>query len=90
MPDFTADIEIDVEEFWENCSKYEQEEMIDMLEEEGWVRRIIPNGKNPGNYKQPSLMDQEWETMVRNLYDLRQRVTLEEEEIIKKIVSRYV
>jgi hypothetical protein len=90
MPDFTADIEIDVEEFWENCSRSEKDEMINMLEDEGWVRRVIPDGKNPGRYNQSSLMDNEWETMVRNLYDLRQRVTLEEEEIIKKIVSRYV
>jgi len=48
MPDFTADIEIDVEEFWENCSRSEKDEMINMLEDEGWVRRVIPDGKNPG------------------------------------------
>ena len=48
MPDFTADIEIDVEEFWENCSRSEKNEMINMLEDEGWVRRVIPDGKNPG------------------------------------------
>ena len=42
MPDFTSEIEIYVDEFWQECSRSEKEELIDILEEGGWVKRTTP------------------------------------------------
>ena len=89
MPDFTSEIEIDVEEFWDECSKREKNELIDLLVNEGFVRLVVDSSIN-NEFRRPSLMEIEWNTMIDKLSLLRQRVTLEEEQAIKELVSKYV
>jgi hypothetical protein len=89
MPDFTSEIEIDVEEFWDECSKREKNELIDLLVNEGFVRLVVDSSIN-NEFQRPSLMEIEWNTMIDKLSLLRQRVTLEEEQAIKELVSKYV
>lgn len=88
MPYFSSEIEIDVDEFWDECSSREKEELIDILEEDGWVRRTGPKGSDPSEGL-PSIPEIEWGEMMDKLSTLRQRLTLEEEELIKNIVNRY-
>jgi hypothetical protein len=89
MPDFTSEIEIDVEEFWDECSKREKNELIDLLVNEGFVKLVVDSNIN-NEFQRPSLMEIEWNTMIDKLSLLRQRVTLEEEQAIKDLVSKYL
>jgi hypothetical protein len=89
MPDFTSEIEIDVEEFWDECSRREKNELIDLLVNEGFVKLVVDSSIN-NEFQRPSLMEIEWNTMIDKLSLLRQRVTLEEEQAIKDLVSKYL
>lgn len=89
MPDFTSEIEIDVEEFWDECSRREKNELIDLLVNEGFVKLVVDSNIN-NEFQRPSLMEIEWNTMIDKLSLLRQRVTLEEEQAIKELVSKYL
>ena len=68
---------------------YEYHKLIDELVEKGWVTRKTPRHLSPDSEK-PNLLEIEWMDMVGKLSDLRQRVTLEEEQAIKELVSKYL
>ena len=88
MPDFSAEIDIYVDEFWNECSRSEKNELIDLLVEEGHVMRV-PNNSLDDEKQKPSLIEIEWENTIGKLSQLRQRITLEEEEMIKNLVAKY-
>ena len=88
MPEFETYVDVDVDEFWTSCSTREKESLIDMLEEDGWVIRTSPKGTDP-NERPPSLLEIEWQMMVNKLSQLRQQITIEEEETIKRILEKY-
>jgi hypothetical protein len=76
-----VDFDVDVEEFLDDCSKREIEEVIQWLVDRDWIK---PNQVEEGN-----VMDIEWFDTVSKLHTLRQRLTVEEEELIKSIVNKY-
>ena len=88
MPDFSAEIDIYVDEFWNECSRSEKNELIDLLVEEGHVIRV-PNSNLDDEKQKPSLMEIEWNDMIDKLSDLRQRISIEEEQTIKALVEKY-
>ena len=88
MPDFTSEIEIDVDEFLDSCSRNEKQQLIDILVDEGWVRRTVGRNAHPDDYA-PNLLEIEWNNTMNKLSELRQRITLEEEEMIKNLVAKY-
>lgn len=88
MPDFTSEIEIYVDEFWQECSRSEKEELIDILEQDGWVKRTKPRGTAPTE-NLPSILDIEWQEICNKLSDIRLRISIEDEEIIKEILMKY-
>jgi hypothetical protein len=88
MPDFSTEIDIYVDEFWNECSRSEKNELIDLLVEEGHVMRV-PNNSLDDEKQKPSLIEIEWENTIGKLSELRQRITLEEEEMIKNLVAKY-
>lgn len=88
MPYFRTEIDIDVDEFWDECSRFEKNELIDLLVDEGLVRRVANIDVN-GEHRGPNLMEIEWNTMIDKLSLLRQRLSIEEEETIKALVSKY-
>lgn len=88
MPDFTSEIEIYVDEFWQECSRSEKEELIDILEQDGWVKRTKPKGTTPTE-NLPSILDIEWQEICNKLSDIRLRISIEDEEIIKEILMKY-
>ena len=87
MPEFETYVDVYVDEMWSACSKKEKEELIELLVDEGYVKRVTQRDTEPEKGK--SLMEIEWDTMIDKLSDLRQRVSAEEEEILKNIVSKY-
>lgn len=88
MPDFSTEIDIYVDEFWNECSRSEKNELIDLLVEEGHVTRV-PNSSIDDEIQKPSLMEIEWSNMIDKLSELRQRITIEEEQTIKALVEKY-
>ena len=85
MPDFTTEIDIDPYEYVDECSRHEKQELIDELVSRGFVLQISsPSGT------QPNLLEIEWMNNIAKLATLRQRVTLEEEQAIKELVSKYL
>jgi hypothetical protein len=85
MPEFTTEIDIEPHEYVYECSTREVQELIDELAEKGWVLQI-----SAPHEKQRNLLDIEWLSNIAKLATLRQRVTLEEEQAIKELVSKYV
>jgi hypothetical protein len=74
-------IDVDVEEFLDDCSKREIEEVIQWLVDFDWIK--------PTQVEEGNVMDIEWFNTVSKLHTLRQRLTVEEEELIKSIVNKY-
>ena len=89
MPDFSTEIDIYVDEFWNECSRSEKNELIDLLVEEGHVIRV-PNSSLDDEKQKPSLIEIEWNDMIDKLSNLRQRITLEEEQMLKSLVQKYL
>ena len=85
MPEFTTEIDIDPYEYVDECSRHEKQELIDELVDRGFVLQI----SSPSE-KQPNLLEIEWLSNIAKLATLRQRVTLEEEQAIKELVSKYL
>lgn len=88
MPEFETYVDVEVDEFWSSCSTREKEELIDMLEDDGWVRRTSPRGTSPSE-RLPSLMDLEWQEMVNKLSELRLRMSSEDESTIRELINKY-
>ena len=88
MPEFTSEIEIYADEFVDSCSRAELQELIDILVDEGWVIRKVSRNSSPGS-ERLNLLEIEWTDMLGKLSDLRQRVTPEEEQMIKNLINKY-
>jgi hypothetical protein len=85
MPDFTTEIDIEPHEYVYECSSRELQELIDELIEKGLVTQISSPYEKKAN-----LLEIEWMNNIAKLATLRQRVTLEEEQAIKELVSKYL
>ena len=88
MPDFSTEIDIYVDEFWNECSRSEKNELIDLLVEEGHVLRV-PNSSIDDEKQKLSLIEIEWNDMIDKLSTIRQRISLDEEEMLKTLVQKY-
>jgi hypothetical protein len=88
MPEFDTYVDVDVDEFWSACSRREKESLIDMLEEDGWVKRTSPKGTDPSETL-PSIMEIEWQEMCNKLSELRLRISSQDEEMLKSIINKY-
>ena len=90
MPTFTeygievdADIEVSVNEFYEECTDREKKELAEYLIEDGFI---------PGRTEQvgeDSLMDITYREALNKLYSKRIYLTLEEEQFIINLANRY-
>ena len=88
MPEFTSEIDIDAEEFIDSCSKSELQELIDILVDDGWVIRKVARNSSPSS-ERLNLLEIEWTDMLGKLSNLRQRITPEEDEMLKNLVKKY-
>ena len=83
MPTFYPDdFDIDVDEFIDNCSSEEIEEMVKSLKERGFLNSI--------NSEDMSVNDFFWSQTIEKLAQNRLSLTSEEEEVINKIASQFV
>ena len=78
-----AEIDLSVDEIYENLSDREVKKLVDLLVSEGDV--ISTNvGKNEGM----SFLDEEWKKTLINLMNNRHRLSNEDEELIKEEFER--
>ena len=76
-----VEVDIDVDDFLESCSRREKEDLVKRLKELNlWEETASEN---------LSIMDLEWTETLTKLANARLRLTNEEEEIIKKIANKY-
>ena len=78
-----AEIDLDVNEIYENLSDREILKMVDLLVEEGLV--ISTNTIKDENM---NFMDEEWKKTLISLMSGRHRLSNEDEEIIKLIANK--
>lgn len=78
-------VDIDVEEFVDNCSSREIKTLVDYLETEGHL-----DDYDSTTTENMSVLDSEWAEVIDKISGrARLRLTSEEEEIIKKIANRF-
>lgn len=87
MPDFDYDgwVKVDVDDFLSACDKYEIQEIIDALEEDGYIRPSQRIKKPTGLSAAEAL----FEEALSKLQGKWNRLTKEEEKIITDISKRF-
>ena len=88
MPEFETYVDVDVDDFFHECSSREKEELIDILVDGGYVQRVAPRGTDPQE-KQPSIPELEWQELVNKLSSVRITIRQEDEDIIREILKKY-
>ena len=81
-----VNIDIEVDEFVDACTKSEIKELIERLSDDGHLRAngvVIVGGEGD------NLLDDMWNRMMSKIVSNRLRMTKEEEEVLEKIASRF-
>lgn len=78
-----VDIEVDVEEFYNDCSDKEKKELAQYLVEDDF----IPGHSN--EVGEQNLLDQTYKNALDKLYSKRVYLTLEEEQFIINLANKF-
>jgi hypothetical protein len=78
-----AEIDLDVNEIYENLSDREILKLVDLLVDEGVVIST-----NTGKNENMSFLDEEWKKTLLNLMNNRHRLSNEDEETIKTLANK--
>jgi hypothetical protein len=82
MPEYTAEIEINPDEFLSDCSSSEIKEIIEALIEDGHIQphQVIVDGQDTRNY-----LDEEWDNICEKIRKSRLVMTQSDEDTIRQI-----
>ena len=86
MPSFYVDdVDVEVGEFLDACSKREINTLIEYLVEDGYIGKenLEPLSKNRNH------LDDEWDEMIGNLKGKRLVMSDEDEKLLREISKRY-
>ena len=78
-----AEVDLSVDDIYENLSDREVKKLIDLLVSEGVVIST-----NTSKNESMSFLDEEWKKTLINLMNNRHRLSNEDEEIIKTIANK--
>ena len=78
-----AEVDLSVDDIYENLSDREVKKLIDLLVSEGEVIST-----NVGKNESLSFLDEEWKKTLINLMNNRHRLSNEDEETIKTIANK--
>jgi hypothetical protein len=84
MPEFETYIDIDPDEFIDNCSEREIGELIESLVESGYLTKTATTKPSEKN-----VLDLEWDEIMDKLIQNRIMLSNEEEEMIRTIAKRF-
>jgi hypothetical protein len=82
MPEYTAEIEINPDEFLSDCSSSEIKEIIEALIEDGHIQphQVIVDGQDTRNY-----LDEEWDNICEKIRKSRLTMCQSDEDTIRQI-----
>jgi hypothetical protein len=83
MPDFRTDIDIDPQDFYDECSEDEKQELIDILVDDNLVIRLSNPTSNPSTIHTSFLDDMQ---KIQSNYF---RLSIEDLEFISQIAKKY-
>jgi hypothetical protein len=83
MPEFNT--YVDVYEIWDSCSTSEKNELIDLMEEEGYVKRTTPRGKKG----QKTFIEKKHIKCCEILINSYISLSVEDIELIKQMANKY-
>ena len=87
MPTFYSDdIDIDPSDFVDACDRQEIQELIDVLIEDGYIKQTA---RPVSESREDNLMDLTYKNAIDKLLDKRIYLTLEEEQFIINLASKY-
>ena len=87
MPTFYSDdIDIDPSDFVDACDRQEIQELIDVLIEDGYIKQTA---RPVSEAREDNLMDLTYKNAIEKLLDKRIYLTLEEEQFIINLASKY-
>ena len=78
-----AEVDLSVDDIYENLSDREVKKLIDLLVSEGEAIST-----NVGKNESMSFLDEEWKKTLINLMNNRHRLSNEDEELIKTIAQK--
>ena len=78
-----TEVELDVNDIYENLSDREILKLVDLFVEEGLVIST-----NTSKNESMNFLDQEWKKTLGNLMNNRHRLSIEDEEMIKSISNK--
>jgi len=86
MPDFTAEIDIDPDEFVSECSSSEIKRLIKVLIEDG---HIMPHMiKTDEDVNLPNILDEEWDVICEKIRQSRLMMPQSDEDKIREIFKK--
>ena len=87
MPSF--DIEVEVDEFWDSCSKREKEELLEILRDEGIIPKTSGN-LNPDSNSNLSPFEIEFSNKLDQLKDFYYQLSNDEIRLIEGVINKYI
>jgi hypothetical protein len=84
MPNFDANVDIDVDDFISNCSEREIKELITTLKDNGHLSNdFLINEKM-------SFLEESFVTKMGELSTQYTRISLDDEEVLEKLFKKYM
>jgi hypothetical protein len=80
MPEFKTWVDIDVDDFYFECRDRDKKELAEMLIDDGYA--------SPFNGTNDTIAETDLDQAIAKIIQFRMQLTVEEEELIKKIGNR--
>jgi hypothetical protein len=84
MPNFDANVDIDVDDFISNCSEREIKELIGVLKDDGHLPDYFPIDKKM------TFLEEKFINKMSELSSHYVRISLEDEEVLEKLFKKYL
>jgi len=77
------DIDIDIDDFYDELNRYEKEELIGLLEQDGYLeKKQVFRASEEADGIEGNPMDHEWAEMMNKINESRYQLTPEQETIL--------
>ena len=88
MPEFTQEIDIDINDFLNECSSWEMRELISELEDRGYIKRNSSTYDKDDN--EPNYEVSDWSDILYKIMDNKHQLTSEDELTIQNIFKKLI
>ena len=85
MPEFNTYVDVEVYEIWDSCSTSEKNELVDLMVEDGYVRRTNPIEKQ----RQKTFIEESHIKCCEILINSYISLSVEDIELIKQMANKY-